>query len=254
LFLEIIKYFSLSLGDLILLFFAASLIGFTKAGISGFGIIVVPIFANIFESRLSVGILLPVLIFGDFFAVWYYHRHGRWNYIIRLFPPVAIGIFLGVVIGKNIPSYFFKVLIGIIIIVGIVLTFVREYFDLNRNKMPKSILFSIIVGIFAGFFTMIGNAAGTIMTLYFLSMGLTKYEFIGTRAWYFMIVNLFKVPLHIIFWKTITFKTFMIDILLLPGILIGALLGIYLVKKIPEKLFRYAVLILTMLATIKLFI
>ena len=103
-----------------------------------------------------------------------------------------------------------------------------------------------------GFTTMIGNAAGPVMTVYFLSMRLAKYDFIGTGAWFFALVNLTKLPLQIFFWGAITPTTLAFDALMLPALGAGALIGIWAVRHIPEKPFRIVVMALTVLAAGKL--
>jgi len=101
---------------------------------------------------------------------------------------------------------------------------------------------------------MVGNAAGPIMSIYFLSMGFEKNKFIGTAAWFFLFVNLIKVPFHIVFWSTINFDVFMFDIILFPLILIGALIGVWIVEKIPEKPYKLFVIASVFLSTVLLFV
>ena len=100
---------------------------------------------------------------------------------------------------------------------------------------------------------MIGNAAGPVMALYLLSMRLPKNQFIGTAAWFFFIINLIKVPFHVVVWNTITWPSFLFDILMIPAVAIGAYLGIWLVKLFPERVYRIFVIATTLLAAIFLF-
>ena len=202
-----------------------------KTGLGGLGLVVVPLLANVFGSKSSTGILLILLIMADFFGVYYYHRHAELKKIIQLIPSALVGIVVGVYIGDKISDLYFQILLGIIIASGAFMTFVK--IDVKRNKS-----LSILVGFLGGFITMVGNAAGPIMSIYFLSMGFEKNKFIGTAAWFFLFVNLIKVPFHIIFWKTINFEVFMFDIILFPLILIGALIGVWVVKKIPERPYK----------------
>lgn len=100
---------------------------------------------------------------------------------------------------------------------------------------------------------MIGNAAGPVINVYLLAMCLPKYDFIGTSAWYYLIVNLAKLPLQIFIWKAVTPSILAFDAVMLPFILIGALIGILVIRKIPEKPFRMVVTLLTAAAVVKLF-
>ena len=77
-------------------------VGMAKTGLGGFGMVVVPILANIFGPKSSTGILLLLLIMADFFGVWYYHRHAELKKIIQLMPSALVGIIIGVYIGDKI--------------------------------------------------------------------------------------------------------------------------------------------------------
>jgi hypothetical protein len=121
--------------------------------------------------------------------------------------------------------------------------------DIKENN-----LFSIAVGFLGGFITMIGNAAGPIMSIYFLSMGFDKNKFIGTAAWFFLFVNLFKVPMHVFIWKTIDLNILLFDLSLFPFILVGAVTGVWIVKKIPERPYKIFVIVSVILSTFNLFI
>jgi len=79
---------------------------------------------------------------------------------------------------------------------------------------------------------------------------LPKNNYIGTSAWFFLIINVIKVPFHIFSWNTITVKTLTIDLFGIPAILVGVFLGINLVKLFPEKIYRYFILISTCLAAL----
>lgn len=226
-------------------------IGFSKTGISGVGMLAVPIMAGIFGGKASAGIILPMLIAGDLLAVKQYNKHAAWTYIWRLLPWTLAGLAGGLLVGSAINDAQFKAIIAGMVIVSLGIMFWME----RRNEaagIPKQWWFAALTGLAGGFATMVGNAAGPVMTIYLLSMRLPKYEFIGTGAWFFAIINLLKVPLQIIFWGTITFQTLTFNLILVPAILLGAVAGIWAVKKIPEKPFRFTVMALTAVAAVKL--
>jgi hypothetical protein len=85
-------------------------------------------------------------------------------------------------------------------------------------------------------------------------VGYDKYQFIGSAACYFFIVNFLKVPFHIFIWGTITWETFQLDLILAPIIVAGAFLSLYLVRRIKEKPYRALVLTTTALLSIRLLI
>jgi uncharacterized membrane protein YfcA len=110
------------------------------------------------------------------------------------------------------------------------------------------------MGLTGGFSTMIGNAAGPVFTLYFLSMHLPKKEFIGTSAWLFLILNTGKLPLQAIVWKNITLNTLFAGLVALPVLIAGFFLGIWIVKLLPEKVYRVFVIITTLATSALLFL
>ena len=222
-------------------------IGMAKTGLGGLGMIVVPVMANIFGAKSSTGILLLLLIMADFFGVRYYHMHADMRQLVKLIPSTIIGIVTGVFVGDQISDEYFQLLLVIVIISGVLMTVIKV--EIKERK-----IFSIIVGFLGGFVTMIGNAAGPIMSIYFLSMGLNKNKFIGTAAWFFLFVNLFKVPFHVFIWDTIDLDILLFDLSLFPLILIGAIIGVWIVKKIPERPYKIFVIVSVVLSTFNLFI
>ena len=115
--------------------------------------------------------------------------------------------------------------------------------------MPQTGVF----GLLGGFSSMIGNAAGSIMALYLLSMNLPKNNFIGTQAWFFFIINLFKLPFHIFVWKTVTLQSLSVNVIMIPAILLGVFLGIKIVKILNEKIYRWMVIISVFISSLLLF-
>jgi len=224
----------------------------SKTGISGLGLMVVPLLANAFGGRVSVGLLLPILIFADIFAVTWYNRHAQWKHILRLIPWALAGILAATLVGKNLSDTTFNRLLAILVVYGIVILIWQDIGS-GKVKIPKSRWFAATLGLLGGFATMMGNAAGPVMALYLLSMRLPKNSYIGTGAWFFFIVNLSKVPLHAWSWKTITLESFVLDLLMIPAIAVGAFLGIWLVRLVPERLFRILIIVTTLLSALLLF-
>jgi uncharacterized membrane protein YfcA len=223
---------------------SGSIVGLSKTGLPGLGLIFVPLMALAFGAKVSTGILLPMLSLGDVFAVSYYRRHADVPRLVKLLPWALVGLACGVTVGANLPDLQFKKLLGVIVLVLLALMIWQE---LRRDKetVPTGWWFPALAGLAAGFTTMVGNAAGPVMSLYLLSMRLPKNAFIGTSAWFFLIINLTKIPLQILFWKNISWQTFTIDLMVLPAIALGAWLGLKIVGHIPEKVFKVLVLTMT---------
>jgi uncharacterized membrane protein YfcA len=227
---------------------AAMVIGVSKAGLKGIAIIIVTLMAYAFGAKESTGIIVPLLIIGDIFAVIYYNRHAQWYHIKRFLPWMMAGVVAGVFLGKDLPEDIFKVCMAVIILLSVIVMF---WWDRRPSKrVPKHWLFSGFTGIMAGITTMVGNLAGAFSNIYFLAMRLPKDKFIGTAAWLFLIINIFKVPFHFFVWKTITPETLMIDLKLVPAVIAGLLIGVKLVKWIKDGFYRKMILVLTALGAI----
>lgn len=242
-FVEILQSFHLSTLQWVAIGFAVFLLGISKSGIKGIGIVLVIILAFVFGEKASTGILLPMLIAADIMAVIYYNRHANWNYIKKLMPWMVIGVLVGVWIGNDISEVLFKRIMAIIIISSVFIMFLTERH--KSTKTPKNAIFSIIAGFFSGFSTMIGNLAGPISNVYFLAMRLPKNEFIGTAAWLFFIINIFKLPFHFYVWKTVTKETLILNTVLFPLIFLSFMSGIWIVKQISNANYRRFVLLVT---------
>jgi uncharacterized membrane protein YfcA len=160
---------------------------------------------------------------------------------------------MGMFVGNYINDNQFKALIGIIVIIclGVLLYTERKN---NDSIIPESPWLSAVTGIASGFATMIGNAAGPIFSVYLLSKGFKKYNFMGTSAWFFLIINLTKIPLQVFVWHNVNAKSFLTAGFMLPAIALGAFTGAAIIKKLNEKIFRYVIIALTALAAFRLFV
>lgn len=234
-----------------LFFLCALLVGMAKTGLQGIGTLTVPVLAFLFGGKSSTGILLPMLCMADVMAVVYYRRSANFKQVIRLVPWAVVGLFVAIAVDKYIPAPAFKKLMAVCILAGLAVMFWSErrgnVEDLNNKKW-----FGPAFGIAGGFTTMIGNAAGPIMSVYLLAMRLPKLLFISTAAWFFLIINYIKLPLQMFFWKNISMHSLLLDLTAFPLIIAGAVIGVRLVRWLPEKKFRIVIIVLTIISTLML--
>lgn len=223
-----------------------------KTGIPGLGVFAVALFATAIPARESTGIVLPLLIVGDCFAVGSYFRHAVWSHLWRLFPWAITGILIGFVTMGRLNSYDVGKLIGVILIIMVVLHLWRRYY-MKSDEVPNTLWFAACMGLLAGFTTMVANAAGPILILYLLAMGLPKLEFMGTAAVYSCLLNWFKVPFsHNL--GLINAHSLAVDLSIVPALAIGALGGRKLLPMINQEYFERIALGLTVVAALKLLI
>jgi uncharacterized protein len=241
-------------GFLLLFLLTALIIGLSKAGLSGLGLAAVPIMALTFGAKESTGVILPMLITADIMAVIYWRRHAVWKYIILVLPWAALGIITALITGNSINNTQFRILLLTVVWIMLILMVINDFRKKDETSIPHSRVFSILMGFAGGFATMIGNAAGPVFILYFLSMRLPKKEFIGTSAWLFFLLNTGKLPLQVLVWKNITVASLIPGLVAVPVIALGIWAGIRIVHLFPENVYRYFVIITTIGTSMLLFL
>ncbi len=251
-FLILTETFQLSQWEWFLALLAAFTLGIAKSGLKGISIIIVTLMALVFGSKASTGIILPLLLVGDVMAVIYYRKHTQWKYLWRLLPWMMLGVIFGAYVGKDLPEATFKMGMAIIILISVIIMYWWEKRD--SKVVPTQWWFAGIMGTLAGFTTMIGNLAGAFSNIFFLAMRLPKNEFIGTAAWLFLLINIFKLPFHIFSWGTITPSTIAVDIRLSLGIVAGFFVGVRIISWIKDYQYRKLILALTAMGAILIFL
>jgi uncharacterized membrane protein YfcA len=214
-------------------------VGVNKTGIPGINTFFVPVLATILPAKASTGFLLPMLITGDLFAVVYYKRHTQWRYLAKLLPAAVGGVVIGYFGLRLTTDAQLRPIIGVIVLVMLAIQLWRST-RRPEPPVPQSPWFAIVMGLVAGFTTMMANAAGPVMAVYLLSMRLPKQQYVGTGAWFFFIINLIKVPFSVSL-GLITMESLKVNALLVPAIAVGAIAGITVLKWLPQKVFRVIV-------------
>ncbi len=232
-------------------------IGISKTGLAGLGVLAVAMFTFIFPAKQSTGIVLPILIVGDIVAVITYRRNAVWSHLIRLAPWTVVGVVLGYFALGILDAQAVGRLIGAILLVITALQFWRmrsaRGVEQAGEVVAHNLWLTALVGVLAGFFTMVSNASGPIMIIYLLAMGLPKIEFMGTSAWFYFLLNVSKIPfsfnLGLITPESLTF-----DLLMAPFAIVGGLLGYQILKRINQRVFEDVALLFTALAAVRLVI
>ena len=228
---------------------AALVVGVSKAGIGGLGMLSVVIFAQLMPAKQATGMVLPLLCFGDLVGAAIYRQHAKWHHIVRLFPWTAAGVVLGYFALERVNERQARLLIGGIVLSLVAMHFLRRRF--RGHEAEHGSWFAPTIGVLAGFTTLVANAAGPLMAVYMLAMRLPKMDFVGTGAVFFLILNLFKVP-FMVHLGLINRESFSLNVLLAPLVFAGAWFGRKLVMKIEQRTFENIALVLSLLAGMKL--
>jgi len=232
---------------------AALFAGLAKSGFNGVGMLVMILMAYAMQGheKESTGVVLPLLLCGDFFATRAFYRDVRWKMLFRMLPPAAVGICLGYLWMGRLDNATFKPLIGGIVLTLTGLHLLRQARPGAFDTVPNSPWFVWSMGITAGITTMLANAAGPIVTLFFLAVGLPKMAFVATGALFFLIVNLLKTPfsVHLQF---ITLPSLAFNAALVPLVALGLFGGRQLLHRIDQRVFEKFLLVLTTLSALHL--
>ena len=243
-----------SLGVVLLMGLAAVVIGFSKTSLGGLAVVSIAIFATVLPAKESTAAVLVLLIVGDFVAVSHYRHDADWSLIRRLLPAVLPGLLLGSVFLRIVSDDVLRRGIGVVLLVLLLLQLLVKWRgDASDSTVHEHPVVAWIAGIGAGFSTMTANAAGAVMTLYLSAAGVDKWRFIGTNAWFFLIVNLVKVPfsvgLGLMHWPDLARGA-----LLAPLILLGGILGYATARLMSQRRFDVAVLLASTLAAVALLV
>ena len=229
----------------------AMFVGIAKTGVPGFGIAAVPLMVFAAgDARASAGWLLPLLCVADMFAIAYYRRHAHARRLFGLAPWVLLGM-VGGTLALRLGEPILRRLVGAIVLVMIAAHIARK--RRADRPVPTDWHHGARYGVAAGFATTVANAAGPVMNVYLLSQRLPKEEFIAAGDWFFFLVNLTKLPVYgnlgMIKASSLTF-----DLVLLPAVALGALVGRAVMRRLAQGTFEKAVLVLSTAAALLLFI
>jgi hypothetical protein len=230
---------------------AAFGMGLSKAGLAGVGLFHVVVFALLFGARESTGYVLPLLVAGDICAVVALHQHVRWDYVRRMLPPACLGVAAAALFMGQISDSSFKPLIGWIVLLLAAMQAARLRWADWMGAVPHTRAAVWVIGLTAGAATMLANAAGPIISLYCVAVGLPKFEVVGTLAWFFFIVNVFKLPFSAGL-GLIRSDTLLLNAVLVPAVMVGVFSGRWIVHRLPQRVFDLLMLAFATIAALRL--
>ncbi|MFT5117146.1 MAG: putative membrane protein YfcA [Kiritimatiellia bacterium] len=230
---------------LILLAFIALFTGFVKAGLPALGGLVSVCLVLLFPAKDALGLAVLYLLAGDVIASLMHWRKAHWLVLRKLLPAIFIGMGAAALSLNHVSNDFLALAIGIMIVLMVAMEPFRPRLAEWATRNARFVRTGS--GVLAGFTTTIGNAAGPILSLYFLLLKIDKYGFVGTAALFFLIVNVTKLPLYgaIGIFKSYYLWSYLVTV---PLVFVGALLGQRFLEWIPQKYFNQTILVVTALA------
>ncbi len=228
----------------------AMTIGVSKTGLPGANTFGIALFAAVLPARESTGAMLLLLMVGDVLALLIYRRHADVRALIRLIPSVAVGLVVGVACLAVLPDVWVKRLIAILLLGLVALTLWRRRGGAEATvQAGRGTAFGY--GSLGGFTTMVANAGGPVMSMYFLASRFSMTTFLGTAAWFFAVINAVKLPFSIGL-GLVTLDTIAMDLLLIVPVLLGAVIGRVIVTRVSQRVFDAIVVILTVVGAVYL--
>ncbi|WP_036921441.1 TSUP family transporter [Propionicicella superfundia] len=270
----------------------AVLIALDKALLPGSAILGVALLAGVVPAKEATGTTLALILVADLAAIWAYRRDVEWRTLLRLLPNVAAGVAVGAgflfvaddaLVGRT---------IGAILLVFLAINAVATVRRRRRGRRPAGGLGPvagepastgettdgvtaeegpaeagpaevaarrgtrakrIVFGALAGFTTMVANAGGPVTSMYFMTEGFPVLRFLATTAWFYLIVNLVKLPFSIGLGMIGT-QTLPVIAAMAPVIVGTVLLARRLARRIDRRVFNALVLALTVVTAVRLLV
>ena len=168
------------------------MIGFAKGGFGGLGALLTPVLALVLPVSMAVGVLLPMLMVGDVFAVYMYWKEWDLDLVRRMLPAGIVGALAGTFLLSSIPPNGLRVILGIFVLVLVAYKFLSDRIQAIRYQPRRwhAPAAGFLAGIASGMF----NSGGPPFNSYLLFQRLKARPFIATTAIYFALLNLIKVP------------------------------------------------------------
>jgi len=224
--------------------------GIAKSGVPGMAMLGAAFVPLVMPAKLSTGYVLPFLLFADIIAIVYWRRVAVIRYILSLLPAMCVGVIAGFLLMIRIPDAVYGKVLGSILLILLMLDALCRYLKIRITGNSR--YFAQGAGFIAGIMSMLANAAGPVIMLYLLAMNMSKEQFVGTCAWIYFAIGIFKIPFSIAL-TLLTLDSFSINLMLLPCVILGSALGVYLLRKISDPLFEKIMWVMVLIGGIKLF-
>ena len=215
----------------------AFMIGLAKGGLGGMlGTLAIPMMAFVMPPEQVLGLVLPILMIGDIFAVALHW--GRWNgkLILLLLPGSVIGVTLGTYFITHTPTNVLRTGLGVIVLVfAIYKIFEKRILGWLRYR-PRN-WHGLFMGTITGFSSALAHTGGPPVSIYLLMQDVTPRVFIATSALFFLILNWIKVPYYL-YAGLFDFPRLFQVTWLMPFVPLGAWFGRWAADRVSKQTFE----------------
>lgn len=215
---------------------AAFLLGAAKGGLSIAGSLVVPVMSLVMSPVAGAGLLLPLFLLSDIYAIWLFRGSYSVLNLKTLIPAGLLGVMVGFILVSYISENTAKLIVASVGIWYLLNAMRARISKISRPVRPASIPRGLFWGTLSGITSYISHAGGPPFQSYMLPQKLPKLVFAGTATIFFALVNFAKLPAYMLAGQVTIASTEKV-LILGPVALIGARVGYQLTKIMPERLF-----------------
>jgi len=228
---------------------AVLLMGISKSGFgAGFGSLAVPMMALAVSVPQAAAILMPVLLVMDILGMAAFRKDFDLKLLGFLLPWGLVGIGVGTLLFKLLNAHVVAGLVGVFTLLFLAQ---RVVFPPKPNSPPPPKWLGAILTATSGFTSFIAHAGGPPINAYVIPMRLSPVHFTATMAFFFFVMNLSKwIPyawLGLLDWRNMA-----TSLVLLPIAPIGVWVGVWLARRISQRLFYYCLYAGMLLTGLKL--
>ena len=223
--------------------FVALLIGFSKGGLGGtLGGLATPLMALVMPANLVIGLILPILMITDVFAVASHWKRWDWKLVVLMMPGAVAGVTIGTFFITSAPTTMLKTMLGIIVLLFAIYKAFEAWLLRSLTYQPQD-WHGTVVGTLAGVSSALAHTGGPPVSIYLLMRRVPTQTFNATSALFFAILNWIKVPYYL-YAHLFDFQRLQSLIWLLPLLPLGVWGGKWATDKISQKMFDRVIVIL----------
>jgi hypothetical protein len=232
---------------------AVTLLGLSKGGFAGVGMISTPLLALVVPPLPGAAILLPILICQDAISVWTYRRQWSASNLKVLVPGSVLGIGVAWLLASRVSNAAIELSVGVIGLCFVLHMWLGAWLRTSVGRTPAKAhrphaAMGILWGTLAGFMSTLIQVGTPPYQIHILPQRLDKLTLVGTTVIFFALMNLMKVMPYFAL-DEFSPRTLGTSLALLPLAIATNFLGIWLVRKTPtEQFYRIAYLLMLLIS------
>jgi uncharacterized membrane protein YfcA len=229
----------------------AFLVGVAKGGLGGIlGALAVPMMALVMPAEKVIGLVLPILMFADIFAVALHWKGWNTKLVLLLLPGAVLGVTIGTLFITNAPTETLRIALGVIILIFAIYRILESRILKSLKYQPRN-WHGLVAGTITGFSSSLAHTGGPPVSIYLLLQNVSPTVFVGTSVAFFFILNWIKVPYYI-YADLFDLELLKQIVWLLPLVPLGVWTGKWAVTKVEKSTFERIIVYLLIVSALLL--